>query len=85
MKNQSVADGERWQACFNRGAAKFDRGDFQGAISDFDDCIEIDPDDPDAWNGRGQAKRGLGDRKGYLADFDKAIELRKAAQGRGAE
>ena len=57
------------------GTTKFQRGDNQGAISDFDQAIAIDPKYAEAYTNRGVAKFGLGDKQGAIADYDRAIAI----------
>ena len=68
-------------AYYVSGGAKFDLGDYRGAIVDFDKVIEIDPDykfDPDyakAYNYQGIAKHNLDHYRDAKAHYDRAIEL----------
>jgi len=62
-------------AYFNRGNAKRNLGDFEGAIADYDEAIRLDPDGADAYTSRGLAKANLGNLEGAIADFDEAIRL----------
>ena len=50
-------------------------GNNQGAISDFDRKIAIDPQSAEAYYNRGNAKSALGDKQGAISDFDKAISI----------
>ena len=59
----------------NRGSAKFNLKDYQGAIEDYDKAIELDPNYAKAYNNRGAAKGNLGDNQGAIKDYDKAIEI----------
>ena len=59
----------------NRGLAKVDSGDLQGAIADYGKAIELNPQLVEAYNNRGNAKSDSGDLRGAIADYDKAIEL----------
>jgi tetratricopeptide (TPR) repeat protein len=66
-----------------RGIAKFELGDSQGAIVDFDfpegtlreRAIRIDPQDAIAYYNRGLAKFELGDNQGAIVDFDRVIAI----------
>lgn len=62
-------------ACYNRGNAKYDNGDYDGAIDDFTKAIEISPPFPVAYTNRGLAKEYRGDIKGAIHDYIKAIEI----------
>ena len=72
----------------NRGNAKFDLGDYAGALGDHDEAIRLRPRNPEAFNNRGNAKLALGDHAGALGDYDEAIRLRpeypEAFNNRGA-
>ena len=59
----------------NRGAARYDKGDLDGALKDFDEAIRLDPDFAAAYNNRGAARYDEGDLDGALKDFDEAIRL----------
>lgn len=58
-----------------RGAAKFYREDYRGAIADLNKAIKLDPKDLEAYLVRGAAKDLLEDYRGAIADYDKAIEV----------
>ena len=62
-------------AYLSRGHEKRNRGDYDGAIAEFDRAIELDPDNAGAYHGRGEAKRGKGDYDGAIADCDRAIVI----------
>lgn len=59
----------------DRGFAKSESGDHEGAIADFDKVISLIPMDAKAYSNRGAAKEKLGDVEDAITDFDKAIEL----------
>ena len=60
----------------NAGIEKGKRGDFKGAIADYNKAIDINPQYAFAYNNRGLAKYyGLGDQQGACADFKKAVSL----------
>ncbi len=60
---------------FNRGIAKYDLGDYQGALIDFNQALQIKPNYADAYNNRGIVKDDLGDKQGALADYNQAAQL----------
>ena len=69
---------------YNRGIDKYDSGDYQGAISDFNRVINQYPNHPkinEAYYNRGLAKRNLGDNYGAIADYSKAIEINPRYSG----
>ncbi|MCU7858980.1 MAG: tetratricopeptide repeat protein [Candidatus Thiodiazotropha sp. (ex Lucinoma kastoroae)] len=55
---------------FNRGAAKLNLGDFDGAIADFTKTIELNPKlKSPAYKSRAMAKRMKGDEEGAKRDM----------------
>jgi tetratricopeptide (TPR) repeat protein len=74
-------------AYYNRGLAKVNLEDYQGAIADCDQAIYLQPDYGKAYHNRGTAKHYLKDYKGAVADYDQAIYLQpdyvKAYNNRG--
>ncbi len=60
---------------YNRGIDRFERGDYDKAISDFSKAIEIDPRLAEAYlnRGIGYGSKDLHDQA--ISDFNKAIEL----------
>jgi tetratricopeptide (TPR) repeat protein len=67
-KNPSVT-----VAFYNRGVAKYNLGDYQEAIDDYDKAVELNPYYAEAYNNRGESKEKLMDYQGAVKDFDKAI------------
>jgi tetratricopeptide (TPR) repeat protein len=63
------------RAFFYRGRALSARSQFDRAIQDFDQAIQLDPAFPDAFNFRGVAWAGNGQFERAIADFDHAIQL----------
>ena len=55
---------------------KFNRGDFNGALQQYDQAIRIDSADADYWLNRGLVKEKLKDYEGSINDFTKAISLK---------
>ena len=53
-----------------------DKGDLDGAITDYSKAIEIFPQLTGAYYGRGSALRDKGDLDGAIADYSKAIEIK---------
>lgn len=59
----------------NSALAQQNKGNFRGAIADYDKAIQLNPDDASAYIGRGWAKYNLGDRQGAIANYTKAMSL----------
>ena len=54
----------------------FDKGDYRGALADYNQAIALDPFDGYAYTLRGYLKeKKLNDIQGALADYDQAISL----------
>src|SRR6266496_4268886 len=59
----------------NRGNAKSDKGDLDGAIANYTHALQLDPKLAAAYENRGNAKRDKGDLDGARADLTRAAEL----------
>ena len=59
----------------NEGIKKYETGDYNGAILDYNKSIELDPNFSIAIYNRGLSKYELEDYLEAIKDFDKAIEL----------
>lgn len=60
---------------FNRGVARQERGDFDGAIEDYSRAIELNSDLADAYNNRGLLRYKRGEFQDAMNDTTRAIEL----------
>ncbi len=60
---------------FKRGVEKFLKGDYKGAIEDFDQALQLNPNSVDAYGNRCVACYRLGDRQGAIEDCQKAVAL----------
>ncbi|MGL4502860.1 MAG: tetratricopeptide repeat protein, partial [Planktothrix sp.] len=58
-------------AYVSRGNARYDLKDYQGAISDYDKALKIDPNNAIAYINRGLARSELKDYQGAISDYDK--------------
>ena len=67
------------QAYTNRGIARYDKGDLDGAIQDFDQAIHLNSNDPVAYFNRGTLRSKKGDLDGAIQDYDQAIRLKPNA------
>lgn len=68
----------KWLSLQNSGISKQNRGDYQGALQDYDEAIRLNPERTDAYVSRGNTKFALNDNKGAIADYDEAIRLKPA-------
>ena len=58
------------------GKEKYELGNYENAIADYDMAIGLKPDHADAYNNRGKAKYKLGQHNAAIADYDIAIQLK---------
>ena len=61
---------------FYRGAAYYYKGDYDRAITDYDQAIRLQPDLAGAYYNRGLTYADKGDYDRAIADYDQAIRLR---------
>ena len=59
----------------NRGDAKYYKGDYAGAIKDYDKALNINNETAGAYNNRANSKKQLNDLKGAIVDYNKALEI----------
>ncbi|MBO3458983.1 tetratricopeptide repeat protein [Aetokthonos hydrillicola Thurmond2011] len=59
----------------NRGRERFQRGDYKGAIADFNHALVLNPNDANVYYNRAVLLHELGDDLNAVSDFDRAIEL----------
>jgi tetratricopeptide (TPR) repeat protein len=57
------------------GTVKIQRGDFDGAIKDFNEAIRLNPNDPTFYILRARAKHFKNDFDGVIKDFDEVIRI----------
>jgi tetratricopeptide (TPR) repeat protein len=61
---------------FDRALAKHDKGDYQGAIADYNQAIKLKPHAANAYYNRGITHANLGDKKRAIADYTQTIKLK---------
>ena len=54
------------------------RGDLDGALTDYDQAIKLNPKYTFACNNRGNIKFSKGDPDGAMADFNQAMKLKRS-------
>jgi tetratricopeptide (TPR) repeat protein len=60
-------------AYFNRALTRYELDDKQGAIADYSQVIQINPDHDTAYNNCGLVRYELGNKEGAVADLNRAI------------
>ncbi len=55
---------------YNKGLEKYNQGEYQDSINDFERALEKSPNLAEAYSYRGQAKAELGDINGSIADYN---------------
>ncbi|NMG20321.1 tetratricopeptide repeat protein [Brasilonema bromeliae] len=72
---------------YRRGEEKARKGDYEGAIVDFNEFLRLNPNGFKAYYNRGLARQKLGDYEGAIIDFDKYLRFNpndvEARQNRG--
>src|SRR5207253_2336766 len=61
-----------------RARAKERKGDWNGALADFDALIALDPNKPDSYYIRATQRKQHGQFEAAMADYQKAAELRSS-------
>src|SRR5262249_4785115 len=62
-------------AWYNRGELKYDQGNYQSALQDYDQAISLNPSDAGCYNSRGHASYRLGRLRDALRDYNQAVKL----------
>ena len=60
---------------YEQGKQKYNAEDSEGAINDYNQAIELNPDNAEIYKSRARAKAKLGDHRAAIADYDQAIIL----------
>jgi tetratricopeptide (TPR) repeat protein len=79
IKKEGVASGQKTSflglAYNNRGVARKQAGDRQGALADFIEAIDLNPRDARPWLNRGNLYFDAGEFDAALKDYNKSLEL----------
>ncbi|MFD0637890.1 tetratricopeptide repeat protein [Catenulispora yoronensis] len=60
---------------FERGNARYQSGDLDGAMTDYDEALALGPMFPELFHNRGEAKSANGDIEAAIQEFRHALEL----------
>ena len=60
---------------YNRGVDRAQRGNYQGAIEDFTQLLQMSPNLAEAYISRGLARSEAGDQQGELADLSQVLTI----------
>ena len=63
------------EACYNRGISRCHEEDYEAAISDFDQALQLNPKLADAYYNRGLAYTKLGQYQEAIEDYSEALEI----------
>lgn len=58
-----------------QGEAKLESGDYKGALEAYNQALQVNANDINAYINRGMARFELGDKKGAINDFTQALQL----------
>ncbi len=59
----------------NQGLNKVKEGEYRGAIADFNQALQINPNEAQSYHNRGNARFKLGEIQGAMEDFTQALRL----------
>ena len=63
------------QVLIQKGIENLQNGNFENALSFFEQALLLKPDDPDLWNNKGIALRSLGRYDEASACYNKSLQL----------
>lgn len=63
------------EGSYEQGTDKIQRGDYQGAIEDYNQVLRTNPQDADTYHNRGIARSESGDHAGAIEDYDQALQI----------
>lgn len=65
---------------FDRGNARYQSGDLDGAMSDYEHALSLGPMFPELFHNRGDVKTAAGDLAGAIREFRRALDLEPDAR-----
>jgi Flp pilus assembly protein TadD len=63
------------ETLIQNGLANLENGNFEDALSFFEQALLLNPDNPDLWNQKGVVMRSLGRYDEALECYDKSLQL----------
>ncbi|MGB3512454.1 MAG: tetratricopeptide repeat protein [Microcoleaceae cyanobacterium] len=75
IDNKTEKEETEFNHFFQRGLTKYEQQNYQGALEEFNQALEINPDHTDAYIYRGDVKEKLEDDRGAIADYNQAINI----------
>lgn len=75
LQNSVNSNSQDVDTYFIQGFKKVESGDYRGAIANFNQILDIDPNNAYAYIGRGFSRFSLGSYRGAKKDFDQALEI----------
>jgi tetratricopeptide (TPR) repeat protein len=75
IKDPNLPKADLTIAYYNRAEAYGSDGDYDLAIADYDQLLQLNPNDPEAYYLRGEANRAKGDKDQAIADYTQTIKL----------
>lgn len=73
LENDDIDEAEEW---FNQGNELLKKGDFIGAVTSYDQALQLEPDFHEAWYNRGVALVNLGQFEQAITSWDKALQFK---------
>ena len=70
-----VATGLKADDFYIQGVYKHQKGDYKGAVADYNQALRINPNYALAYSNRGVARSELGDNQGAVADYNQALGI----------
>ncbi len=75
LTNLVIIEQKSADTYYEEGLEKYNNKDFRGAIADYNQAININPNYANAYCNRGNARGELGDKQAAIADYNQAINI----------